>query len=123
MRILKLSILLAALFGGSSPSSAGCVIGGDVWGGVCGGAAPSYQGPGDVVSGALIWGSCARAYSSAQASTAISFCDLVASGFPTVTLFTLRGSSAGIVDLSAYFPGSVTPAAKCATATGAVCNI
>jgi hypothetical protein len=36
---------------------------------------------------------------------------------------TLRGTSTGLVDLTAYCPGSVTPAAKCAAAMGAVCNI
>lgn len=85
--------------------------------------APSFQGPGDVVSGATAWGSCARVYNASLASTATSLCDLVDSAAPTVTICTLRGTSTGFVDLTAYCPGSVTPAAKCAAATGAICNV
>lgn len=77
-------------------------------------AAPtaSYQGPGDIVSGALIWGSCARVYNTSLASTSTSLCDLVdiTTG---AAIGTLRGSTTGFVDLSAYFAGTVTPATAC----------
>lgn len=86
-------------------------------------ASATYQGPGDIVSGATAWGSCARVYTAAQASTATSLCDLVSSSAPTVTICTLRATATGFVDLSAYCPGSVTPAAICAAATGGVCNV
>lgn len=88
--------------------------------------ASTFQGIGDVVTSAsaLAWGSCARVYTAAQASTATSLCDLVDSAAPTVPICTLRGSSTGFVDLTGtYCTGSVTPAAKCAAATGAVCNV
>jgi hypothetical protein len=89
-------------------------------------AAPtaSYQGPGDIVSGFLTWGSCARVYTASLASTSTSLCDLVDSAAPTVVICTLRGTATGFVDLvGAYCTGSVTPATKCAAATGGVCNI
>jgi hypothetical protein len=84
----------------------------------------SYSGPGDVVSGATIWGSCARAYSSATAA-GTSMCDLVDSAAPTTVICTLKLGSNGFVDLvsTANCTGSVTPAAKCAAATGGVCNV
>jgi hypothetical protein len=86
--------------------------------------AASYQGPGDIVSGALIWGSCARGYSSATAA-GTSMCDLVDSAAPTTVICTLKLGSNGFVDLvsTANCTGSVTPAVKCAAATGGVCNV
>ena len=86
------------------------------------GSAPSYQGPGDIVSGALAWGSCARVYNASLASTSTSLCDLVDS-VSGAAVGTLRGSAAGTVDLSAYFSGSVTPAAACAAAGGGACRV
>lgn len=89
-----------------------------------GGVAATYKGPGDVVSSASAWGSCARVYNAALASTSTSLCDLVSSSAPTVTICTLRGSSTGFVDLSAYCTGGTqTPAALCALQTGGVCNV
>jgi hypothetical protein len=64
-----------------------------------------------------------RVLNNAKASTSTSMCDLVDSAVPTTVICTLRGTTSGFVDLSAYCPGSVTPIAKCAAATGAVCNI
>jgi hypothetical protein len=50
--------------------------------------------------------------------------DLVDSAAPTVVICTLRGSAAGTVDLTGtYCTGGLTPAAKCAAATGTKCNI
>lgn len=85
--------------------------------------AATYQGPGDVVSGWTAWGSCARAYNSATAA-GTNMCDLVDSSAPTTVICTLKTLSTGFVDLaSASCTGSVTPATKCAAATGGVCNI
>jgi Putative Ig domain len=85
---------------------------------------PPYSGPGDVVASAVVWGSCARVYDAALASTSTSLCDLVDSSAPTVVICTLRGTSSGFVDLAgSYCTGGVTPATKCAAATGGVCNI
>lgn len=84
----------------------------------------AYQGPGDVVSGAALWGSCARAYNAAYANGTNLLCDLVDSAAPTTVICTLRVLTTGFVDLAGtYCTGSVTPLAKCAAATGAVCNI
>jgi hypothetical protein len=85
-------------------------------------AAP-FKGPGDIVSGALIWGSCARVYKASLALTSTLLCDLVSSAAPTVVLCTLRGSTSGFVDLSAYCAGALTPAATCAAAVGGICNV
>src|ERR1700688_359277 len=48
-------------------------------------------------------------------------CDLVqgsSGASPGTAVGTLRATTAGTVDLSAYFAGSVTPAAACAAITG-----
>lgn len=90
-------------------------------------SAGGYQGIGDLSVSAgtpKMWGSCARVFQASLASTSTSLCDLVDSAAPTVTICTLRGTSSGFVDLAgAYCTGSVTPATKCAAATGGVCNV
>lgn len=87
-------------------------------------AGASYQGPGDVIGSASFWGSCARAYNAAYANGTNPLCDLVDSAAPTVVICTLRAATTGFVDLTgAYCTGSVTPAVKCAAATGGVCNV
>lgn len=88
------------------------------------GAGVTYQGPGDIVSGATFWGSCARAYNAAYANGTNSLCDLVDSAAPTSVICTLRVKTTGFVDLTGtYCTGSVTPATKCAAATGGICNV
>ena len=87
-------------------------------------AASSYVGPGDVFSTGVFGAySCSEAYNAAGANTSTLACDLVDSTAPTTIICTLRFTSTGHVDLTAYCPGSVTPAATCAAATGGVCNI
>lgn len=84
--------------------------------------AATYQGPGDIVSGALVFYSCSRVYNAAAASTSTSMCDLVAvTGGAAVG--TIRGSTSGFADQTAYFAGSLTPAAACAAASGGSCKI
>ena len=61
----------------------------------------AYQGPGDVVSGATAWGSCARVYNASKASTSTSLCDLVAVTGGAVVC-TLRGTASGFVDLAVF---------------------
>ena len=78
------------------------------------GVAASYQGPGDVVSGATGWGSMARVYNLSLASTSTSLADLVAST-GGASVCTLRGSSTGYVDLSSSYCAGTTPAAACAS--------
>ncbi len=85
--------------------------------------ATTYQGPGDVVSSAYTWGSCARVYNAAAASTATKLCDLVANAAPTVVICTLRGTLAGFVDLTLCFDGVTVPAAICAAQAGGICNV
>lgn len=84
--------------------------------------APSFSGLADVLAAPTdIW-SCARAASAALASTSTNLCDLVAvTGGAAVC--TLRATTTGKVDLSAYCPGSVTPAAACAAASGGSCKV
>jgi hypothetical protein len=87
-------------------------------------AAATYAGPGDIVSGAILWGSCSRVYNAASASTSTQLCDLVAAAAPTTVLCTLRGSSTGYIDLTnTYCAGAVTPPALCAAQVGGICNI
>jgi hypothetical protein len=121
MRILKLSILLAVLLGAIAPARAQMLLTGA--GKPTPAAAASYQGPGDIVSGAQFYGACSRVYNLSGASTVTSLCDLVDSAAPTVVICTLRGTTSGLVDLSAYCAGSVTPSAKCTAATGGTCNV
>lgn len=84
----------------------------------------SYSGPGDVVSGAVLFYSCARAVNLAYANGTNSLCDLVDSAAPSTVICTLRVATTGFVDLTGtYCTGSVTPAVKCAAATGGVCNV
>lgn len=92
--------------------------------GKAGAAAPAYAGPGDIVSGATVWGSCARVYQASLASTATSLCDLKDVTTGTVSICTLRGSSTGFVDLTgSYCVGSTTPAVACAAAAGGSCIV
>lgn len=86
----------------------------------------SYQGPGDSAvygtTSVQFWGSCARVFTAAQATTSTSLCDIVAvTGGAAVC--TLRASSTGFVDQSAYCPGSLTPSAACAAASGGSCKV
>jgi hypothetical protein len=101
---------------------AGCIIGSDI---VCTAAAGvSYTGPGDTFTTSPYAAySCSEAFTAAYATALGNACDLVDSSAPTVVICTLKFAATGKVDLTAYCPGSVTPAAKCAAATGAVCNI
>lgn len=87
-----------------------------------GGSPPSYQGPGDLKSGAIAWGSCARVYQASLASTSTNLCDLADSTNGAVVLCTLRATSTGLVDLTACSGGGV-PATICAAATGAHCQV
>lgn len=89
--------------------------------------AASYCGPGDAgvcngTAGALVFYSCGRAYNAAYANGTNPLCDLVAvTGGAAVG--TLRVKTNGYVDLTAYFAGSVTPAAACAAASGGSCLV
>lgn len=66
--------------------------------GVGGGGATGYQGPGDVVSGALIWGSTARAYNAAYATGSNPAMTLVdQAGANSITINIL---STGFVDIA-----------------------
>jgi len=90
--------------------------------GAPGGAA--YQGPGDVVSGALVWGSTARAYNSAYANGTNPLADLKDLATGTVAICTLRVATTGFVDLTGgYCIGSTTPSIACAAAAGGSCIV
>ena len=101
-----------------SPPKAGCIIGGGI---ICGSSAPTYAGPGDIAT-YTSFGSCAFVLNAASATTSTSICDLVAvTGGAAVC--TLRGLASGAVDQSAYCPGTLSPAAACADASGESCKI
>src|SRR5450631_3562536 len=75
----------------------------------------SYIGPGNIAfngssANVKAFWSCSRVVDVAHASTSTSLCDLVDNAAPTVVICTLRGTTSGFVDLTAYCPGSVTPA-------------
>ena len=91
------------------------------------GAPGGYTGPGDIQT-FLVWGSVARVYTAAQASPSTNMAILVASGNGT-SICTLRGSTAGIADLTNTYctqpvacSGGCTPAAACAAANGGSCR-
>jgi len=87
-----------------------------------GSAVVGYQGPGDVVSGASVFGSCARAYNAAYANGTNPLCDLVAITGGAVVC-TLRVKTNGFVDLAANYCAGTTPSAACAAASGTQCVI
>jgi hypothetical protein len=120
MRKIILSwLVLVALFAGIPSLRAGDLTLLGVGGGGSGGGG-GYTGPGDIASGAGGFWSCARSYNAAYGTG--NFCDLVAvtGGAPVCTL---KGGTSGFVDLTAYCPGSVTPAAACAAASGGSCLV
>jgi hypothetical protein len=129
-KLLTLSAFLgAAVFAVVSPASAQGFNEGGFNIGLGPFASATYVGPGDITfngSAANVkefW-SCARADNVAHASTSTSLCDLVDSAAPTVVICTLRATASGFVDLvGTYCAGGVTPATKCAAATGGVCNV
>ncbi|MGJ4888945.1 hypothetical protein ACQR1Y_12165 [Bradyrhizobium sp. HKCCYLRH3099] len=90
-----------------------------------GGGGGSYTGPGDTFSTSAVgYYSCAQAWNGAYASSAGSLCDLVDSAAPTTVICTLKSTTSGSADLAGtYCTGGLTPSAKCAAATGGVCNI
>jgi hypothetical protein len=118
--LYRLCIALVCAWLGMAQAWAGCSLL------LCGAGGPAasvtYQGPGDIVSGAVFWGSCARVYNASLASTSTSLCDLVAvTGGAAVC--TLRGSSTGFVDLAASYCAGTTPSAACAAASGGSCKV
>ncbi len=83
-----------------------------------------FQGPGDIVSGAVGFWSCARAYNAAYANGTNPLCDLKDKTTGTVSICTLRVATNGFADLSgSYCTGSTTPAVACAAAAGGACAI
>jgi hypothetical protein len=131
MRILKLSILLAALLAAALWAllcgQAGAQLAGGLifpGPGLPVAAAITYVGPNDTISGATAFGSCARAVSASYAAGGGNLCDLVDSAAPTTVICTLKALTSGKVDLaSASCTGGVTPSVKCAAATGGTCNV
>lgn len=84
----------------------------------------SYSGPGDVVSGANVFVSCARAYNLTYANGTNSLCDLVDTTTGAVAICTLRVLTTGFVDLTGnYCTGSTTPTLACAAAAGGACRV
>lgn len=116
--LIALHAALLALMMWANPAAAGSMT---LFGvGKPSAGAPGYSGPGD--SKAFIqWGSVARVYNGAAASTSTQMADLVqgpSGASPGTAVGTLRGSASGLVDLTGYFAGSVTPATACGLITG-----
>jgi len=87
-------------------------------------SATTYQGPGDVISGATAWGSCARAYNAAYANGTNPLCDLVDTSAGSTAICTLRVKTDGFVDLTGtYCTGSADPPTACAAAAGGACRV
>ena len=85
-------------------------------------AGGGFSGPGDVVSSATAFYSCARAYNAAYANGTNSLCDLNAvTGGAAVC--TLRVATSGFADLAASYCAGTTPAAACAAASGGNCVV
>lgn len=85
------------------------------------GAAPTYQGPGDIVT-FTAWGSCSFAYTAAVAAATGNMCDLVAiTGGATVC--TLKSGTDGKADITTSYCGGTTVPLACAAASGAKCVI
>jgi len=81
-----------------------------------------YSGPGDAISGAKAFFSCARAYNAAYANGTNPLCDLnAATGGASVC--TLRVATSGFVDLAASYCAGTTPSAACLAASGGSCVV
>lgn len=88
------------------------------------GTVSSYVGPADTAAGApQIWWSCAFSVSAAYANGTNTLCRLKDVSTGAVTVCTVRVTTAGAADLTAYCPGSLTPAAACAAAAGGSCVV
>jgi len=85
-------------------------------------ATASYQGPGDITSGAIAFYSAGRAYNAAYAASNGNLADLVATGNGTAVC-TLKALSTGYVNLTSSACAGQTPAAACAAANGGTCSI
>lgn len=86
-------------------------------------AVAAFQGAGDIVGSALVYYSCSRVYTAALALTSTNMCDLKDAATGTVSIGTIRGSSTGFADQSAYFVGALTPSAACLAAAGGACRV
>ena len=74
----------------------------------------SYQGPGDVVTGAIGFWSCGRAYNSTYAASAGNLCDVVLTTGGAAAC-TIKAATNGQADLAgSYCAGSTTLATACA---------
>jgi hypothetical protein len=120
MKRLSLALAFLLALAGSSHAQGGMGPGP----GMVHSTGSSYSGPGDVVSGATAWGSCARAYNAAYANGTNPLCDLVDTSAGGTAICTLRVLTTGFVDLAgSYCTGSTTPAAACAAAAGGACRV
>lgn len=84
----------------------------------------SFSGPGDVVSGASVFYSCARAYNAAYAAATGNLCDLVdtATGASSCTL---KSSTSGFADLTTTYcvGGTLSVTTFCTVTHAAGCSV
>jgi hypothetical protein len=85
------------------------------------GTGPSFTGPGDAISGATAFYSCARAYTAAYASGAGNLCDIADVGTGATTC-TMKASATGFADLTSALcaGGTQTVSAFCTAHTSCV---
>ena len=84
------------------------------------GAAPSYTGPGDVVSSATAWWSCSRAYNAAQATALANACILrAATGTNAGNTKTITVLATGLFDVATAnaWAGTDVSSISCSSAT------
>lgn len=89
-----------------------------------GAAASGFQGAGDTVSGAIAWGSCARAYNAAYATAQSPLCDIVdtATGLATCTLSVGTSGFANLTALSCA-SGTLSVTTFCTVTHAAGCSV
>jgi hypothetical protein len=119
--------LLAVLVVGSnaqtslmSLTGAGCIYGVSP-SGKCASGGGGYTGPGDVISGATAFYSCARAYNAAYAAAAGTLC-VIADAATGATTCTMKSASTGFADLTSLLcgGGTQTVSAFCTAHTSCV---
>jgi hypothetical protein len=108
MRFFRLALLALAL---ASPVQAQLLTTG-AGGGVA--AAPSYQGPGDIASGAIAFYSTGRAYNAAYATAKSSLADLVDTATGLLTC-TLKVGTNGYADLTTVYCPTLVPVSNVVT--------
>jgi hypothetical protein len=116
---LRFGIVFALLAYASVAQAQEFIIGGGVW--AAKPSVASFTGPGDAISGATAFYSCARAYTVAYASSAGNLCDIADVGTGATTC-TMKAAATGFADLTSALcaGGTQTVSAFCTAHTSCV---